>query len=263
MAISVDTLVAVTARYRQPMFGLLRWWRRRNYRSQETPETWSEILITKVPFFGDLDPLELEKFLSDLRVFVHEKHWIGAGGMEITEEVKVVIGAAAVRLALRLPGSVYNRLTEIIVYPSHYKHPDGGDEHVVFGEAHSWGTVVLSWDAVLSGLSNPNDGHDTATHEFAHVLDRGSGAFDGTPILHAGDHYRAWAKVMSFHYLKLRKRGKAQRRVIRNYGATNEVEFFAVATESFFEKPDQMKKRTPDLYAELSQFYGFDPAEDD
>jgi Mlc titration factor MtfA (ptsG expression regulator) len=114
---------------------------------------------------------------------------------------------------------------------------------------------------VLSGLANPKDGHDTATHEFAHVLDRTDGSFDGTPELRARPHYRAWADVMSRHYLKLRDRRGKVKRVLRNYGATNEAEFFAVATESFFEKPEQMKKQTPDLYEELSQFYGFDPAE--
>jgi hypothetical protein len=73
-------------------------------------------------------------------------------------------------------------------------------------------------------------------------------------------HYRPWAEVMSHHYLKLREGKRLQRKVLRSYGATNEAEFFAVATESFFEKPEQMRKRAPDLYDELKRFYGFDPA---
>lgn len=243
------------------MFGLIRRWRRKRLLREPIDESWIGVLDERVPFFADLDGPVRERFLADLRVFVAEKHWIEAGGMEITEEVKVVIAAAAVRLTLHLDFDVYNRLTEIVVYPSHYRHEDNEDA-VVFGEAHAWGTVVLSWDAVVGGLENPDDGHDTATHEFAHVLDRADGAFDGAPELRAREHYRAWAEVMSHHYDRLRDGKRTERRVMRDYGATNEAEFFAVATESFFEKPEQMKKRTPELYEEMRRFYGFDPAGD-
>ena len=222
---------------------------------------WFDILNERVPFFATLGEGLRERFIADLRVFVGEKHWIEAGGMEITDEVKVVIAAAAVRLTLHLDIDVYNRLTEIVVYPSHYVHPDKDEDTVVFGEAHNWGTVVLSWDAVIHGLADPRDGHDTATHEFAHVLDRADGSFDGAPELRASEHYRAWAEVMTHHFDGLRDGKRKIRRVLRDYGATNEPEFFAVATESFFEKPHSMKDKLPELYDELRRFYGFDPAE--
>lgn len=240
------------------MLAPIRWLRRRGYRKRPVPAAWETHLRARVPFYGRLDPALRERFLAYLKCFVWEKHFIGAGGMEITDEVQVVIGAAAVRLVLHLDISLYDRLTEIVVYPSHYQHPER--DGVIFGEAHDWGVVVLSWDAVVHGLVNPADGHDTAIHEFAHVLDRIDGSFDGTPPLHGRADYRPWARIMSHHYLALQKRGKAERRVLRAYGATNEAEFFAVATESFFERPAQMKARLPELYAELQRFYGFDPA---
>lgn len=240
------------------MPGWIRRWRRRRLLRRPIDEAWLGHLEARVPFFAGLEGDLRRRFLDELRFFVAEKHWIEAGGMEITDEVKVVIAAAAVRLTLHLDVDVYNRLSEIVVYPSHYVHED--KDGVVFGEAHAWGVVVLSWDAVLAGLSNPGDGHDTATHEFAHVLDRADGAFDGAPELRAREHYRAWAEVMSHHYQRLRDGKRTERKVMRSYGATNEAEFFAVATESFFEKPEQMKQRTPDLYEEMSRFYGFDPA---
>jgi Mlc titration factor MtfA (ptsG expression regulator) len=228
------------------------------------PDEWIPMLEAKVPFYAGLEGETRERFHRRLKVFVWEKYWIEAGGMEITDEVRVVIAAAAVRLALHLKQSVYNRLTEIVVYPSHYKHPDKGldDSHeaVVFGEAHAWGTVVLSWDAVVGGLANPEDGHDTATHEFAHVLDRNTGHFDGTPVLRAFGDYKPWASVLTVHFDRLRAGRKKQRRMMRNYGATNEAEFFAVATESFFERPERMFENAPDLYALLKRYYGFDPA---
>ena len=242
------------------MFGLVRSWRRRRLLRSPIDPHWVSILDRRVPFFADFDDGVRQRFLDDLRVFVHEKHWIAAGGMQITDEVKVVIAAAAVRLTIFLSVDIYNRLTEIVVYPSHYVHESGETDTVVFGEAHDWGVVVLSWDAVLSGLANQDDGHDTAIHEFAHVLDRAGGAFNGTPQLRAHAHYRAWGRVMTEHFDRLREGDRSIRRTLRDYGATNEAEFFAVATESFFEKPESMKKRAPDLYDELRRFYGFDPS---
>lgn len=209
-------------------------------------------------FFDDLEGPRRARFLSLVKVFAWEKDFIGAGGFEIDEEVRVVVSAAAVRLVQHLDLSYYDRLTEILVYPDAFRRP--GEEGWVLGEAHTWGTVVLAWKSVLHGLANEDDGHDTATHEFAHVLDRAAGAFDGTPELRARAHYRPWAQVMSRNYLALRRGARRARKVLRRYGATNEAEFFAVATEAFFEKPHQMRKHTPELYEELQRFYRWDPA---
>ena len=206
------------------------------------------------------------RFREYLQIFVAEKYFIAAGGLpEVTEEMQVVIAASAIRLVLHLDLSYYDRLTEIVVYPGAYVHPERGGARggVILGEAHAWGTVVLSWADVLSGLVNPCDGHDTAAHEFAHVLDRESGAFDGTPRLRATADYQIWADAMSHHFLGLRDAEVPQREVLRRYGATNEAEFFAVATESFFERSQAMQERTPDLYDVLRTFYCFDPAADD
>jgi Mlc titration factor MtfA (ptsG expression regulator) len=226
-------------------------------RRQPFPAEWLAILEAHVPFFSDLQE-HRARFLEYVAIFAAEKHFLGAGGLEIDDEIRVVISAAAVRLVLHIGIDHYNRLTEIVVYPSHYHHPDSRD--VVFGEAHNWGVVVLSWDAVEHGLANPSDGHDTATHEFAHVLDREDGTFDGTPELRSRADYAPWAKVMSEHYFALRRGQEAERRVLRDYGGQNEAEFFAVATETFFERPALLREKLPDLYRELARFYGFDPA---
>ncbi|MBN2498319.1 MAG: zinc-dependent peptidase [Deltaproteobacteria bacterium] len=239
------------------MFGIWRAWRRRRLAREPVPDTWRAILASRVPFYRNLPAAEQERFCELVWIFGREKHFIGAGGLEITDEHRAVISACAVRLAMNLDLSRYDRLTEILVYPYVYTHPEGG---AIFGEAHAWGTVVLSWPAVLQGLADPGDGLETGAHEFAHVLDRVDGAFDGTPELRARADYAPWVEAMSRRFLGLQRRQKAERRVLRRYGATNEAEFFAVATESFFEKPRQMKERTPDLYAVLQAFYGGDPA---
>jgi len=240
------------------MFGLIRRWRRRRLAREPFPKGWLEILEREVPFYPRLPSVQQDRLRQMVKVFAQEKHFIGAQGMQVTDEVRVVISASAVRLVLWLDLSFYDRLTEIVVYPYVYRHRD--TDGAILGEAHQWGTVVLSWPAVVQGLANQCDGHDTAAHEFAHVLDRGGGSFDGTPELRERADYDPWAQVMSTHYLKLQKRAPRERRVLRMYGATNEAEFFAVATEAYFEKPKQMKELTPDLYAELQAFYGGDPA---
>jgi Mlc titration factor MtfA (ptsG expression regulator) len=241
------------------MFRLLTQWKRRRFDRRPFPPHWLPFVRDYVPFYRDLDERSRERFLRLVKVFVWEKHWIPAGGLEMTEEIPVVIAAAAVRLVMGLDLSYYDRLTEIIVYPSTYKHPD--EDHVaVFGEAQTWGTIVLSWDAVKHGLSNPHDGHDTALHEFAHVLDIADGNFDGTPQLETRADYRSWVRVMAPNFHALRRRDRRQRQVLRMYGAENEAEFFAVATEAFFEKAATMKERTPALYKELSEFFQQDPA---
>jgi len=244
------------------MFGFIRNWKRSRMNEEPFPEEWYPYLDEHVPFCEHIPEEKQDKFLDDLKIFVSEKAFIGAGGMEITNEVKVVIAAAAVRLVTYLDISYYDRLTEIIVYPDTYKHPDDDDGRV-YGEAHTWGTVVLSWSAVLRGLKNQFDGHDTAIHEFAHVLDIAGGRFDGTPALRERSDYHSWAEIMEKHYKELRERRGKSKRVLRNYGAQNEAEFFAVATEAFFEKPDQMKKHIPELYDILHRFYGWDPAQEE
>jgi Mlc titration factor MtfA (ptsG expression regulator) len=240
------------------MSGLLGKLRRWQLARRPIPEKWLTILEENVPFYPLISGAMRQHFLEMLKIFIWEKCFIGAGGMVITDEVRVVIAACAVRLVLHLDLSYYDRLSEIVVYPYVYRHLD--EEIAILGEARNWGTVVLSWPAVLQGLASPKSGHETATHEFAHVLDRADGVFDGTPKLRARADYRPWAEIMSRHYLGLQKGDPLEERVLRQYGATNEAEFFAVATESYFERPQLMKALVPDLYAELQAFYGGDPA---
>jgi Mlc titration factor MtfA (ptsG expression regulator) len=95
-------------------------------------------------------------------------------------------------------------------------------------------------------------------HEFSHQLDQEDGVADGAPILEHRASYVTWARVLGEEYEALRKK-RRRKTVMRKYGATNPAEFFAVATEAFFEKPKQMKKKHPELYDELRDYYKLDP----
>lgn len=235
------------------MFEFFRNQRRRSLAKEPFPPEWEAIVARKFPKLADN-----ERFLVHLKVFAKDKDWVGVHELEVTDEMKVVISGEAARLARNLELDVYDELRTIVIYPSHFTKKDADDDSVFLGQAFKWGQVVLSWDAVENGLANPTDGRDTALHEFAHMLDAHGGVFDGTPELHDSRDYAAWAKVFSHHFFKLRE--KPEGNVMRAYGATNEAEFFAVATETFFEQPKKLKRAAPDLYALLAKYYRLDPA---
>ncbi len=238
------------------LLGKFRRWR---FSDDPFPEAWLEWVDEYFPFVDDLDDQEREGFLERLKTFALSVDWVGAHDLEVTDEMKVAIAGSAARIARRLPPEVYDRLSEVVVYPGTFRNPNAEQGTLHLGEAHDWGVVVLSWEAVRDGICSRRDGHDTAIHEFAHVLDREDGSFDGVPVLEKGSHYPAWGRILSARYQDL-KEGDLS--VLRRYGAENEAEFFAVATESFFEEAEQLRQQAPDLYEQLALFYQLDPAEE-
>jgi Mlc titration factor MtfA (ptsG expression regulator) len=243
--------------------------RRDRLRQEPFPDAWQAILRKNVPLYGRLPEADQQELRGHILVFLHEKIFEGCGGQEITDEVRVTIAAQACLLLLRNPGDYYPRLVTVLVYPSAYvarhRQPLGGGfmlegESARLGEAWVDGVVVLAWDEVRSGAADLHDGHNVVLHEFAHQLDQEDGTADGAPILAQRSRYVSWARVLGDEYEQLRKDSEAGRRsVLDDYGATNPAEFFAVATECFFEKPAAMKRKHPELYAELLAYYGLDP----
>jgi hypothetical protein len=239
------------------MFGIFKSHRRKKLYERPLPDAWDELLHDHFSFIAELPDDERELFYRHLKLFLWEKDWFGTHGLEVTDEMKLVISASAARLARKLPVEVYDRVKEIGVYPKGFKPPHDDEFHAA-GMAHDFGTVVFSWDAVKEGIAIPNDGQDTALHEFAHMLDLNDGVFDGTPKLHTYRDYAPWVDVLSDHFDRLQD-NPDRYDIIDEYGATNEAEFFAVATEFFFEKPETLKRDAPDLYEELRKYYKVDP----
>lgn len=239
------------------MFKFIRDWRRKQLLDDPFPEEWTE-LLADLSFYDEIPDDELQGFRDHLKVFVWQKQWVAAGGLEqVTEEMKVTIAACAARVARKLPIDVYDRLTEIVVYPASFTG-DVFEDSEILGQAHPWGTVVLAWDAVRKGIATPNDSRDTAIHEFAHALDVADGLYDGTPVLDDGADYRDWARVLGEHYTRLVEH--PHREWLDEYGAKNEAEFFAVVTEAFFEQPRTLRRKAPELYEQLKGFFDVDPA---
>jgi MtfA peptidase len=250
--------------------------RRKKLQSALFPPEWRKIIETHCPFYFQLPDPDRRELERHIQVFMAEKKFEGCGGLDLTDEIRVCIAAHACLLLLHRHTDYYPGLQTILVYPSTYLAPT--IRHVgsgVMEESHqprageSWreGAVVVAWDALYSGILAPESGYNVVLHEFAHQLDFEDGKADGVPLLGHGEswsvrkgRYAAWSRVMRVEYERLR--GRVQRgesTVLREYGATNPAEFFAVATECFFGKPFAMQQQHFELYEELKWYYQQDP----
>ncbi|MEE2809006.1 MAG: M90 family metallopeptidase [Verrucomicrobiota bacterium] len=232
------------------------------------PDEWVEILEKNFKLYTRLpDELRL-RLNSYVNVFMAEKSFEACGGLdELTEEMCVTIAGQACLLLLNGRCGFYDTLTTVLIYPDMYSgksslNEDGtvGGGGTRLGESWGSGTVILSWVHTLRGPSITNDGKNVVLHEFAHQLDQRDGSADGAPLLGFTEEHKDWAKSFGAAYERHGKRyRRGKKLVIDAYGATNPAEFFAVATETFFEKPMKLQQRYPRVYEQLKSFYSMDP----
>lgn len=248
--------------------------RRRRIRKRPFPPQWEQILQRTLPYARCLSDDDRDELRNHVKVFLSEKTFEGAAGLEITDEIRVTIAAQACMLLLHRDTDYYPGLKTIIVYPDRYVAPSKTvgpagvvTESVGVRAGESWhtpgagGPVVLSWRDVEQGAADAHDGRNVVFHEFAHQLDGESGAVEGAPMLDRRSQYIAWARVLGAEYNNLIADLQAHRPTFLNaYGATSPAEFFAVATEAFFEQPARLKAHHPLLYRQLASFYNQDPA---
>ncbi|HEY9834021.1 MAG TPA: M90 family metallopeptidase [Stenomitos sp.] len=244
--------------------------RRRRIKRRIFPFEWLMMIERNVPLYKRL-PASLQQRLQEhINVLLTEKKFKGCGGLEITDEIKLTIAAQAALLLLNERGTYFSKLHLILVYPSAFI----ANQTTAFGEQYleeiqvksgeSWqiGIVVLSWEDIKRDALNWKDGRNVILHEFAHQLDQESGHVSGVPILAKQSDYVSWGRVFRKEYEKLCSEvEQGVETVIDEYGATNPAEFFAVVTETFFEKPFQMKREHPELYQELKRYYQLEPTD--
>jgi Mlc titration factor MtfA (ptsG expression regulator) len=241
--------------------------KRRNQRRRALaapfPEDWLSIIRQNIPPYSKLSPEMQQQVREFTQEFLYDKNFEGCGGLVLDDEIRVTIAAQAGLLLLNRKVRCYPRLYSVLVYPSAYVAKSETDEQSVrLGESWQTGAVVLAWDSAQHGAANFADGRNLVIHEFAQQLDQEDGSSDGAPILDGSTSYTAWARVLSREYERLRERvDKGKKSVIDAYGASHPAEFFAVASEAFFEKPRQLRSKHPELYDELRKFYRVDPQE--
>ena len=229
------------------------------------------ILQRNIPVYDNLNADQQASLQSLVKGFLYKKRFVGCADLAITDEIRLTIAGEACLLLLNRANTVYGRLRYIYVYPSAYvaPHTEVGEGGVVshkmqgrLGESWQNGKVILSWDDVVHGASNFRDGRNVVLHEFAHQLDQESGSANGAPLLEKSTSYRSWAEVLSQEFKELQEDiMRGDQGLLDHYGATNPAEFFAVATETFYEQPEQMANKHPELFAQLSDYYKVDPRE--
>jgi len=209
-----------------------------------------------------LDPQRRERVTQDARIFAAERYWEGCGGLKVNEGMKGVVSALACLLVAGNQATLFENTTSILLYPSGYMAarqtlPGGviAQGSPRLGEAHFNGPVVLSWGDALRHATQPT-GRNVVLHEFAHKLDMLDGMVNGTPALPGSIPLTRWVDTMTDEFKVLNAElASGAMPSLDPYAATNPGEFFAVATEHYFERPLELKVARPALYELLKDYY--------
>ena len=243
------------------------WLNRRIIRRCKVTATQWDKALASLPLLKGLTDREIETLKELAILFLHHKEFEGAHGLEVTQEMKLIIALQACLPILKLGWGGYDGWITVIIYPAGFmptrvvRDEYGVEHHVqssLAGEAWQRGPVVLAWSQTEhAGII---DGHNLVIHEFAHKLDMQNGAANGFPPLHRNMSRKAWTGALSkgFDYSK-RKCDLGKHIGVDCYAASSPAEFFAVLSEVFFERPDVVKHRYPDIYDQFCQYYRQDP----
>jgi MtfA peptidase len=214
-----------------------------------------------LPHYAALTPEQRERFERRVQEFLVKKRFYGCNGLAVTEEMRVLVAGLACLLILRPQARVYPELRSVLLYPTafwvRHEEPDElglvhEDEVLQLGESQEWGRVVLSWEDVEAALAGEEI--NVVAHEFAHQLDDENPAHEGAPAL---PDYARWSQVMRTAYQELGERGSP---VLDDYGTEGPAEFFAVATEAYFQSGTDLARHHPELFALLRDYYLMDTA---
>lgn len=228
---------------------------------------WRSVLA-RFPFTRALSEVERARLRDRAILFLKEKSIVGAGGLEVRDEIRMCVAAQACMLVLNLDFDFFRGWTEVIVYPDEfivdyeYQDEDGITHRVnapFSGESWLAGPVILSWaDAERGG---DGAGYNVVIHEFAHKIDMVNGEANGFPQLHADMDRATWSRVFNAAYDQFCGRvERGEETEIDPYASENPAEFFAVVSEAFFETPFEVRDAYPEVYNQLAAFYRQDPA---
>lgn len=240
--------------------------RRRAADEPDFPDVWRQRLASRWQVWPTLDDAERARVEHLTSKMVGSLRWEAAQGFTITDEMRVLVSAQAALLALGLDDEVFRRVTSVILHPRTVvlrgaRRVEGGlvsdSPYPISGQAHHHGPVVLAWSTAAFEARHPERGQNVVYHEFAHQLDMLDGTIDGMPPIEDAALRRRWVEVCTGEYVAIRR---GEERVLRDYAGVDPGEFFAVATETFFSVPIELRDGTPELYEILSAFYGQDPA---
>jgi hypothetical protein len=226
--------------------------------------------VAELPFVARLDAADLLELRRLTSLFLDEKEFAGAGGLEVSDEMAVHIAVQACLPVLRLGLAPYRGFVGIVVHPDEVVAPrevmdDDGIVHqydeVLTGEAVEGGPLMLAWTDVRAAGESADWAYNVVIHEFAHVIDMSDGQADGMPPLPNADARREWITTIEAEYQAFCERVDADEdTALDPYGAEGIDEFFAVAAEAFFVAPRAMREEHPRLYERFAGYFRQDPA---
>jgi Mlc titration factor MtfA (ptsG expression regulator) len=219
------------------------------------PEEWRRFLEESCDHYVRLRPSLRVRFEEDLKIFLAEARITGIG-VDVTDELRLLVAASAVTLSLGWPDYDWNQLAEVLLYPDAFDRDYGFDKADLAGLAHPWGTVILSAPALEESYRYPEEPFHVGLHEFAHLLDVDHTHFDGIPVGLDDERARQWVEVMEKEMERMRRRKSS----LDDYGADDPVEFLAVAVEAFFQILQEVRRRHREVYEILSAYFNQDPA---
>jgi Mlc titration factor MtfA (ptsG expression regulator) len=230
----------------------------RKRKQQPIPSDWHNDLLKNVAFYKKLTSEERVVFRKRMMAFLSEIY-VESVQFELTNKDRMLVAASAVIPVFNFPEWHYNNLSTVLIYPDHFNENLGfaqtdTNKRIagLIGTGRFENQMILSRKALYHGFSNATDKGNTAIHEFVHLLDKTDGMTDGIPErLLEHQYITPWLKLMHKEMEAINKDTSD----IRAYGATNQAEFFAVASEYFFERPDLFKRKHPDLYQMLQRCF--------
>ncbi len=220
-----------------------------------------DLLANRVAFYKDLSRAQQVRFEQKISEFLGGVKIEGVG-TEISPLDRILVGASAVIPIFGFDDWKYKNLGTVLLYPDtfdkDFQFTDGNRNIMgMVGDGYMNGQMILSQSALRQGFTNSTAGENTGIHEFVHLLDKSDGAIDGIPQNFMKHEYAMpWIKLM---HEKMKGISNNQSD-INPYALTNEAEFFAVAAEYFFEKPETLKDKHPRLYEQLSEIFSQDLA---
>lgn len=220
------------------------------------PPKWRVILSQKVAFYNALSAEEKQQFEHKVQDFLLN-HRITGVDVEVDVVDRLLVAASAVIVIFKFDNWRYTTLDEVLLYPNSFNHQfeTAGSERAILGmvgTGYMNGKMILSKEALHHGFSNATDKHNTAIHEFVHLLDKEDGAVDGIPsALLEKQYVIPWLDMVKKKMDDIYD-GKSD---INPYAGTNKEEFFAVTSEYFFERPALLQQKHPELYKLLEEIF--------
>jgi MtfA peptidase len=236
---------------------LYRAWRKKDTGNYVVPADTQQLLQQHVDFYEKLDDTEKKLFEKRVKEFLSN---VAVRGVDTTIEDldRVLVAAGAVIPIFAFPGWRYNNISEVLLYGGAFSrdYKTVGKERDVLGmvgDGAMHREMILSLPSLRTSFKNPTDGFNTVIHEFAHLIDKADGTTDGIPeYLIAHPYVTPWIAMMHATIKEMRAKDHSD---INLYGATNDAEFFAVVSEYFFERPEQLKSHHPELFAMLEKMF--------